>query len=66
MSGTSNSINDINSKMITEIVEKNKSNACFELFNILPKKQTGTVKRTFLYKGRKFLVTLQDITNVKT
>ncbi len=61
MSGTidSNSSN----KIITEIVEKNKEKACFELFGILPKKQTGTVKRTFLYKNRKFLVTLQDITD---
>ena len=60
MSGT---IDSNSSEMITEIVEKNKEKACFELFGMFPKKQTGTVKRTFLYKNRKFLITLQDITD---
>ena len=65
MSGTKESNNEINDKHITEIVERNKSRACFELFGVLPKKQAGMVKRTFLYKGRTFLVTLKDVTDGK-
>ncbi len=66
MSGTSRSNGSgINSSMIVEISEVNKSRACSELFGTLPKKQGGTVRRTFLYKGRRFLVTLKDITDGK-
>ncbi len=62
MSGTTDN-NGINHKLLTEIVERNKGRACFELFGILPEKQAGSVERTFLYKGRKFLVILRDITH---
>lgn len=66
MSGTIDDINQANHRLIIEISEKNKGSACFELFGVLPEKQAGKVKRTFLYKGRKFLVALTDITDKDT
>jgi hypothetical protein len=64
MSGGIDDINNETShKLLTEIVERNKGRACFELFGVLPDKFVGTVKRTFLYKSRKFLVVLKDMTN---
>lgn len=63
MSGTINGLSEVNSKMITEIVEKNKQEACFELFDRPLRRQVGTIQRTFLYKGRRFLVTLKDVTD---
>ena len=65
MSGTRETANEINDKLIVEIVERNKGRACFELFGIIPNGCTGTIKRTFLYKGKKYLVTLRDITDDK-
>ena len=60
MSGTIDSHNEANRKLLTEIVERNKGRAIFELFGFLPEKQVGIVSRTFLYKGKKFLVILRD------
>ncbi len=62
MSGTVDDVNEVSHKLLTEIVERNKGRACFELFGRLPEKGAGSVKRTFLYKDRKYLVVLTDTT----